>query len=144
MPMRLAIDFGEMQMAFEDRDGDGRWFLDATTGEVIRLGDEDEELAEQIENDHADRYRTIPFQGSEVGYRDMTEFVATVSDNRLRGLLDVSLGGKGAFRRFKDVLQDSSDERERWFAFQKSCMERRIRRWLESEGLEGVQARAGN
>ncbi len=105
------------------------------TGEIIRLSEgDDDELAEQIEAELGARYRAVPYQGSEVGHRDMTEFLATVTDNRLRGLLDVALRGKGAFRRFKDVLQDDPDERERWFAFQKECMNRRIRRWLQSEG----------
>jgi hypothetical protein len=129
-----------MQMAFEDRDGDGKWFLDRESGEVIRLNDfDDDGVGEQIEAG-GDRYVGIPYQGSQAGYRDMAEFVESVKDNRLRALLDVALQGKGAFRRFKDVLLDAPEERERWFAFQKECMHHRIRRWLESEGIEATVA----
>lgn len=144
MAKHLAINFEDMQMAFEDRDGEGRWFLDRDTGEVIRLtDDDDDELQEQIESS-ADRYIGIPYQGSQSGYRDMAEFIESVADNRLRALLDVAIQGSGAFRRFKDVSRDHPEERERWFAFQKQCVHRRIRRWLESEDIEAVSSLRAN
>jgi GrpB-like predicted nucleotidyltransferase (UPF0157 family) len=74
----------------------------------------------------------------------MAEFIDSVNDNRLRALLDVATKGKGAFRRFKDVLQDHPEERERWFAFQKERANRRVRRWLESEGIEVVTQQPEN
>lgn len=132
MSKRPTIDLEEMQMAFEDRDGEGKWFLDLESGEVIRVH---EDLDEQID-DGDERYVGIPYQGSQAGFRDMAEFVASVTDSRLRALLDVALQGKGAFRRFKDVLLEVPEERERWFAFQRECMQHRIRRWLETEGIE--------
>jgi hypothetical protein len=144
VPKELAIDLELIQIAFEDRDGDGQWFLDRETGDVVRLNEfDDDELREQIEED-GERYTVIPYQGSESGYRDMAEFIDSVNDNRLRALLDVATKGKGAFRRFKDVLQEHPEERERWFAFQKERANRRIRRWLESEGIEVVTPRPEN
>ncbi len=138
MTRRLTIYFESMQMAFEDRDGDGAWFLDLETGDVIRLtDDDDDELRERVE-DSADRYLEIPYQGSQAGYRDMSEFIASIDDNRLRALLDTAIQGSGAFRRFKDVLVAHPQERERWFAFEQQCVQRRIRRWLESEGIEAI------
>jgi hypothetical protein len=83
----------------------------------------------------------IPYQGQESGHRDMADFIASLDDNRLRALLDVTIRGKGAFRRFKDVLQEHPEQRERWFAFQKECVLRRIRRWLESEDIEPITPR---
>jgi hypothetical protein len=135
---QLAIDLELTQMAFEDREGDGQWFLDRETGEVMRLGEFDEdELREQIaQND--ERYIVIPYQGSEAGHRDMADFISSLDDNRLSALLDVAIRGTGAFRRFKDVLQEHPQQRERWFAFQKECVLRRIRRWLESEDIEQI------
>ncbi|TMQ10700.1 MAG: hypothetical protein E6J91_25495 [Deltaproteobacteria bacterium] len=92
-----------MQMAFEDRDGDGQLFLDLETGEAVRVNEhDDDELGEQIEAGFA------------------------VTDDRCRGLLDVAIRGEGAFRRFKDVLQAHPAERERWFAFQKERVHDRI------------------
>jgi hypothetical protein len=143
MPKRLTIDFDEIQMAFEDRDGDGQWFLDRDTGDVIRLTDDEHELREQVENS-GERYVGISYQGAEPGYRDMTEFIASVDDKRLHALLDNATQGSGAFGRFNDVLRDHPQERERWFAFQKQCVHRRIRRWLESEHIEAAPLQHAN
>jgi hypothetical protein len=135
---RLPIDLELVQVALEDRDGDGEWFLDRETGEVLRLHEgDDDELAEQIEED-GERYIAIPYQGSEAGYRDMAEFIASIDDNRTRALLEAAIHGKGAFRRFKDVLQDHPQERERWFAFENERARGRALRWLDSEDIEPV------
>jgi hypothetical protein len=125
-------------MALEDRDGDGRWFLDSDTGEVLRLNDsDDDDPADQI-NEGDERYIVIPYQGSDAGYRDMADFIDSVNDNRMRALLESAINGTGAFRRFKDVLQEHPQERERWFAFQKERAYHRILRWLETEDIEPV------
>ncbi len=117
----MAIDLELVQTAFEDRDGEGRWFLDTATGEAVHVNehDDDDELRSQIEDGFGERYLRIPYQGSDAGYRDMERFIDSVTDDRCRGLLDVAIRGNGAFRRFKDVLQAHPAERERWFAFQK-------------------------
>ena len=138
MAKRLPIDLDLVQTAFEDRDGDGRWFLDGETGEVLRLNEgDDDELADQID-EGGERYIAIPYQGSDASYRDMAEFIDSVNDNRMHALLKVAINGRGAFRRFKDVLQEHPQERERWFVFQKQRAHRRILRWLETEGIEPV------
>jgi hypothetical protein len=138
MAKRLPIDLELVQFALEDRDGDGQWFLDGETGEVLRLSEsDDDDLADRIDAG-GERYIVIPYQGSTAGYRDMVEFIHAVDDNRLRALLDVAINGKGAFRRFKEVLQDYPQERERWFAFQRQRANQRILSWLESEDIEPV------
>ena len=47
----------------------------------------------------------------------MEDFIATVEGERLAELLEVAIKGKGAFRRFKDVLLNYPEERVRWFEF---------------------------
>lgn len=106
MPKQVPIDLELVQMAFEDRDGDGHWFLDTETGEAVRVSDDDDdELREEIEAGFGERYHRIPYQGSDAGYRDLSEFIETVTDDRCRASLEVAIRGSGAFRRFKDVLQ---------------------------------------
>jgi hypothetical protein len=65
----------------------------------------------------------------------MADFIATVEDERLAELLEVAINGKGAFRRFKDVLAHYPDERERWFRFKDDRMKERALEWLESIGI---------
>jgi hypothetical protein len=59
----------------------------------------------------------IPQADSHEEYNLMAEFAATVRDRHLRELLEVALDGRGAFRRFKNVLASYPKERERWFEF---------------------------
>ena len=78
--------------------------------------EESEKLKDRIEED-SERYERIPKAESHEGYRDMENFIATVDNERLAELLEVAINGKGAFRRFKDVLLNYPEERERWFKF---------------------------
>jgi hypothetical protein len=130
MSRRLAIDFEAMQTAFEDRDGEGRWFLDTETGDVVR-----------IEAGIGDRYRGIPYQGLQASQRDRAEFIGSVNDNKLRALLDVAGREASASARFENVLQAFPDERARWLSFQKMCVRHRIRRWLASENIDPIAPR---
>jgi hypothetical protein len=61
----------------------------------------------------------------------MQAFIATVENEHLTELLEVAINGKGAFRRFKDVLLSYPEERERWFKFKDDRMEERALKWLD-------------
>jgi hypothetical protein len=54
-----------------------------------------------------------------------------VEDEHLSELLEVAINGKGAFRRFKDVLLNYPEERERWFQFKDDRMKERALEWLD-------------
>lgn len=77
----------------------------------------------------------IPQADSHHEYNLMVEFAATVRDRHLRELLEVALDGRGAFRRFKNVLASYPEERERWFEFRDQDLQRQIAGWLEEVGL---------
>jgi hypothetical protein len=124
----------------EDASYEHQYFLDTETGEVILISeyDDDEESTQRLEAiDEAEpgRYVQVPRAESRDGYADMEEFIDTVSDRALRQLLEVAIQGKGAFRRFKDVLARDPAERERWFAFQMQRLDTRVREWLADEGV---------
>ncbi len=89
----------------------------------------------RIRTDSGDRYVHVPFEGSREGYRDIQRFITTVDNEHLRQLLEVASDGKGAFRRFKDVLSDHPQERQRWFEFSQERKLRRAREWLEGRGF---------
>ena len=69
------------------------------------------------------------------GFRDMAEFLETVTDERLATRLDRALGGRGAFRRFKDELADAPDELARFHRFTDDRCRGRARQWLAESGL---------
>jgi len=77
----------------------------------------------------------VPQRTTREDYERMVEFAATVEDPHLRELLEVALNGRGAFRRFKDVLLRDPDERQRWFNFRDERIRRKIDTWLDHRGL---------
>lgn len=94
--------------------------------------------ADRVEAEYNTRYISIRQPHSHEGYRDMERFISTVENDHLRERLWRAISGRGAFRYFKDVLYDHPNERERWFEFKDTRVQRRITRWLESEGIEPV------
>ena len=131
----LKISLDELCSAMEDSSYENEYYLDLKTGEILFLSEymDDEEsskLRERIE-ETPDRYERIPKAESHEGYQDMEDFIATVEDEHLAELLEVAINGKGAFRRFKDVLLNYPEERERWFKFKDERMEQRALEWLD-------------
>lgn len=118
-------------------------YLDVQTGKVLTGSseypiedipfDENGEIPEELEH----RYLSIPNLGSRDAYQDMVNFIATVTDEKLRDLLGVAISGKGAFGRFKDVLRRSEyqSEQEAWFAFSDRAETARAVEWLAENGF---------
>jgi len=131
----LKIDLDGLCSAMEDSSYEHKYYLDLETGEILFLSeymddDEAEKLREKID-DGPDRYERIPKAESHEGYEDMQDFIATVKDERLSELLEVAINGKGAFRRFKDVLLNYPEERERWFQYRDDRTQERALEWLD-------------
>ncbi|HEY4157160.1 MAG TPA: UPF0158 family protein, partial [Polyangiaceae bacterium] len=68
-------------------------------------------------------------------YRWMERFIPMVDEGELRDQLTAAIDGKGAFRRFKDVLMTYGTERERWFAFRSERLRVFMEAWLSAHGL---------
>ncbi len=141
---RLKIDMDELCWALEDRSSESSWVLDTETGDLLLISDAivDDDLPvprTQKEEDDTGRFLWIEPEESRVAFRDMEDFVATVSSAQLRDLLDVAITGKGAFRRFKDVLARSPAELERWFGFRQQRLGIRAREWLAGNEIEPVE-----
>jgi hypothetical protein len=139
----LTIDAEELGMALTWHGYEGEYFLDTRKGEVLLWLESDDELLseEELEEGLAEgRYVAIEPLPSSVGYRWMEEFADSVRSERLRELLDLALRGKGAFRRFKDVLVAFPEDRERWFAFEAERLDEEARRWLEDNDIHATLA----
>ena len=124
---QLEVSLDELSAMMEDRTGQLKHFLDTQTGTVesipadvmSKLADSEDEsdddgalrewqreqrqLARQILADE-DRYVPIPPGNSGESYRVMEDFIETVRSGPLQEKLWAAIAGKGAFRRFKDVL----------------------------------------
>ena len=135
----LKMDLEDLCLAMENSSYDLDYYLDLETGEVIFISDymDDanlEELKDRID-ENPDRYEPIPKAESSEDYDDMVDFISTVEDEHLVELLEVAIDGKGAFRRFKDVLARYPEEKERWYRFKNERMKERAISWLEDIGI---------
>ncbi len=95
--------------------------------------------ADQVERNYRTRYIRIESGDPHADYRAMEDFVSTVRDVRLRDQLRRAISGRGAFRYFKDVLDDYPRERERWFTFKDAQVRQRILDWLAEEHIEPIE-----
>jgi hypothetical protein len=94
--------------------------------------------ADAVESGLGTRFLRVPEADSREGYGDMQAFIETVSNPWLQERLWAAIRGRGAFRRFKDVLASAPAERERWFAFKDDRLRQRVLAWLAEEGIEPV------
>jgi hypothetical protein len=69
----------------------------------------------------------------------MVRFLETVEEPALRDALSTALSGKGAFKRFKDVLVAYPKERKRWHGYNAKVLKQEITAWLGSVGVEPMQ-----
>ena len=95
-------------------------------------------LAQEILLNKPDRYIYIPEGPPCNGYDLMVEFAEKVEDELLREKLSTALDGKGAFRRFKNVIADYPDYREKWFKFRDERINKKVIEWLNSIGIKPI------
>lgn len=110
-----------IEAAIDDMDSWEREMLKA----AVRI-----ELGEEAD------YIQIPVRPTYEDYNEMKLFIETVENDRLREKLSDVIQGKGAFRRFKEVLQRDEDELERWYAFKDERLTERVLNWLREEEIE--------
>jgi len=129
------IDLDELCHALEDHSGLSSWFID-TSGKIHLFNDgmwDGEDAGRDFEP--PDDCRLIDPIDSSESYHDLADFTAIVPDPKARDLLGRAIAGRGAFRRFKDVLSEFPDLRTAWFKFHDSRVERRAIEWLRDENL---------
>jgi Uncharacterised protein family (UPF0158) len=100
-------------------------------GEIAGAPDEDED---------PDRWLPVTCEGSHDSYHDMETFIDTLADPNQADRLQIAIQGRGAFRRFKDILGRTPDELDRWFAFSEERQRGRARTWLADAGYKPLTA----
>jgi len=134
----VPINWLELETAFERNSPDAESFLDLRTGDVVTVtqGALDYQETRARVQSAPEGFLRIEPAASREQYKWMERFVVHVTDETLRERLVIAIDGKGAFRRFKDVLLNYPAERERWFAFRGDLLHWQIQKWMEKEALE--------
>ena len=133
------VRWDDLTAAFENNAPDVHSFLNVTTGHVLRVVDGSpgaDDLLARVSRD-PDSIVVEPVSSRDQ-YRWMERFIETTEDAELRDRLTAAIDGKGAFRRFKDVLLSYPDERERWFQFRLDLLKVEMDSWLASLNIEPV------
>jgi hypothetical protein len=136
-PVQLELDWDALEIAVERNAPDTDSFLDLTTGKVVTIVAGDPEAAHnrQRVSENIKSFLRVEPASSREQYRWMEKFVGSVSEEPLRERLIISIDGKGAFRRFKDVLLAYPAERERWFTYRADLLHWHIQTWLEQHEI---------
>ena len=134
----VPVAWEALEDAFENNAPEVHSYLQLATGEVIRVVDgiADPSMHARIAADSG--YLRVDPVSSREQYRWMERFIATVEEPDLRQRLVGSIDGKGAFRRFKDVLMAFPVDRERWFAFRSERLRTAMEAWLSAHGIHAV------
>jgi hypothetical protein len=118
------VDLGMLGSALADQDYDNRYTFDPVSGESLIWNDA---IDEQPDED-ALFIEALP---SWVWYRDMADFTAGLSDQRIAERLERAMQGRGAFRRFRGELYGRHEHLVAvWNAFRDNRTERRAVEWL--------------
>jgi hypothetical protein len=134
-PLPVPLDELAVLLEGDVLSGGGR--IDLETGEVwhrAAIEYEQEIGNENPEDEDPDRWLYVDCEGSNEAYRDMEWFIGTVSDPDRADRLWIAIQGRGAFRRFKDVLSRWPGEVDRWYAFSEDRQRGRARSWLAAMG----------
>jgi len=132
----IPIDWEALENAFENNAPEVHSYLHLVTGDVLRVVDgvADPQMHARIASDS--RYLRVDPVSSREQYRWMERFIPLVEDPKLRARLEVSIDGKGAFRRFKDVLMAYGPERERWFTYRSERLRTFMEAWLTAHNIK--------
>jgi len=134
----VPISWEALEDAFENNAPEVHSYLHLSTGEVMRVVDGVADPVTHTRIVADNNYRRVEPVSSREQYRWMERFIATVDEGPLRQRLLQSIDGKGAFRRFKDVLMSFPVDRERWFAFRSERLRMCMEGWLDAQGIEAV------
>jgi hypothetical protein len=127
-----SLDLDEIATALADQtDYEHRWLINPETGAIAfwtrETGIDGHNPADLDELDMV----CIDPLPSHVWYRDMADFTERMTDERAGRRLTRAIGGKGAFRRFKDELHEEFPELlPAWYAFRDTRAKRRAVEWL--------------
>jgi hypothetical protein len=138
-PVRqVPVDWEALEDAFENNAPEVHSYLHLTTGEVLRVVDgvADPQMHVRIASDG--NYVRIDPVSSREQYRWMERFIPLVEEPELREKLTQAIDGKGAFRRFKDVLMAFATERERWFTFRSERLRTFMEAWLATHSIAPI------
>jgi uncharacterized protein UPF0158 len=153
----VDVEWEDLQAAFLSTRTDREYYLDRETGEVVSLGESDEDEDEGGEDDAGDsgegsdeneenlrlEFENDPDRFVEitpVALSDLTEwmhaFILTVKGKELAQKLPQAANGHHPDRDFDRALRKEPTERARWLGFLETQVQEIIDGWTEENDIE--------
>ncbi|MBW3112577.1 UPF0158 family protein [Bacillus sp. MCCB 382] len=152
--MPSAVNLDMLTEEFESQFEGFHYFLHLETMEVVTVSTgilsqaEDEEPIDGLEDwelteyanavgilEHPSLYLDLPDRDEVNEYPMMENFCISLEEGPDKERLISAIQGRGAFRRFKDLV-DQLGKRNEWFAFRKQCYREEAKDWCEFHGVK--------
>ncbi len=127
------FNLSDIAEALADHSYEHRWILDPASGELHFRSEYDDE--QDLDEDVDPAWIAIDSIPSYIWYQDMVDFAEQVTDVNTARHLAIALDGKGAFRRFKNVVFSDPELGPAWNAFNGVRGKRRAVEWLLDNDL---------
>lgn len=131
--LELSIDWPSLFSAFQMNMPELRCFFCLDDGSVLKLPPGSPEL-ESVRKE-SKRYVPVEVIPSRIQYQWICDFTATLDEDGARSRVEAAINGKGAFRRFKDILLTMPEERKQWFDYRDQRMRSRIVEWVGEHNI---------
>ena len=156
----LKVDLEDISIEMDTDRWQNQAYFDTETGDIIyiptelnednvyddeyiaNLPDWEKEMVEKVRvvyEDEGGRYEIIPERASFEAYDIMVKFTEELDDLTVSEKLFDALDGKGAFRRFKNVISRYTEIKEQWYRYKLEVEKQEVREWLWSIGIEPVE-----
>jgi hypothetical protein len=149
--MSLPVSLREFVSEFDTFDDQWRVYLNRRTGEFLTTTDEDRAVAEAqddsdvpewqrevlpkiVEALTSDDWLELPSKYELNEYDIMERFCCSLTDEILRDDLLDTIGGRGTFGRFKNMIHRHNLQ-DQWYKFRDESLRQIAVTWLEANGI---------
>ena len=140
-PVKRNALLEELGSALTGGDVDSVAFFNRKTGAIdhfmYNLGEQEDAKIAQAEST-PDLTKVTPVT-TEVRYSIMSDFIGSLEDINVAGRLRAAISGKGAFRRFREAVDEDDSLRRRWLAYRTKRHYYIALDWLHQLGLKAEQ-----
>ncbi len=140
-PVKRSPLLDELGTALTGGDVDSVAFFNIKTGAIEHfmhnLGDQETARIAQAQTNP--ELRKINPVTTETRYGIMSDFISLVEDINVAGRLRSSISGKGAFRRFREAVDEDDGLRRRWLAYRTKRHYLLALDWMHKLGLNPEQ-----
>ena len=152
--MAIRVKLDDIIEGLEFQSDERHSFLDKRTGEVVSISDEEMQAAEDDEPiedfpdwqqdlvriakeiiDEIGNYIALPTKFDIHEYSIMERFCLSIDDSEMSDNLYSSIKGSGAFRRFKDAINEY-DIADDWYKYRNDALKEIAIEWCQEKGIE--------